>query len=114
MRRLALSFALASLALAGDPKSPSAFEFGENPRVKTAIDRKEILKGLSLENPRDGIATIRKPEAIPAARATWLEPEDRVLGVTIGGEARAYPLEILEVHELVNDVLGGRPIAPNY
>ena len=114
MKRLALLFALASLALAGDPKSPSAFEFGKNQAVKTAIDRKEILKGLSLENPRDGIPTIRKPKAIPAAQATWLEPNDRVLGVAIAGEARAYPLKILEVHELVNDVLGGRPVAPNY
>ncbi len=40
--------------------------------------------------------------------------DDRVLGVVIGGEARAYPLRILNAHEVVNDTLAGVPIAVTY
>ena len=39
---------------------------------------------------------------------------DPVIGVVVGDEARAYPLRILQVHEVVNDTLGGAPIAVVY
>jgi hypothetical protein len=38
---------------------------------------------------------------------TFLVPGDRVVGVVLGGEARAYPLRVLNLHEMVNDVVGG-------
>lgn len=41
----------------------------------------------------------------------WYPADGVVLGVTIGGEARAYPLHIMQVHEMVNDRLGGREFA---
>ena len=63
--------------------------------------------------PRDGIPALDHPTALPAARADWRD-EDRVLGTVAGGEARAYPLAILEWHELVNDTLGGEPILVSY
>lgn len=44
----------------------------------------------------------------------FLVDSDRVIGVVIAGEARAYPLRILNWHEIVNDVLGGQPIAVTY
>ena len=37
-----------------------------------------------------------------------------VLGVVVNGEARAYPQQILNVHEVINDTLGGVPIAVTY
>lgn len=61
--------------------------------------------------PRDGIPALIDPEYIPAEEAgRLLEPSDRVLGVLFNGEARAYPIRILNWHELVNDTVGGRPI----
>ena len=45
------------------------------------------------------------PLILPAADADYLEPDDRVLGVSINGEHRAYPLRILNLHEMANDVL---------
>lgn len=39
---------------------------------------------------------------------------DRVVGVVAGGESRAYPLPLLEAHEIVNDTLGGVPIAVSF
>ena len=41
----------------------------------------------------------------------YIIPSDRVIGVTINGESRAYPVRMLNLHELVNDTLGGVPIA---
>ena len=44
----------------------------------------------------------------------YLVSADRVIGVTVNGESRAYPIQILNVHEIVNDTLGGVPIAVTY
>ncbi len=44
----------------------------------------------------------------------YLVSSDRVIGVEINGEARAYPLLVLNCHEIVNDTLGGQPIAVTY
>ena len=105
---------LAPLARGEEGDSPSAFELERNKKVKTSIDLKEVMRGTGKAEPKDAIPAIWKPEAVAAAEATWVKPGDRVLGVVVGKEARAYPLNILEVHEMVNDVLGGKPIAPNY
>jgi hypothetical protein len=44
----------------------------------------------------------------------WLEGDDRVMGLVINGEAVAYPIRILNWHEVVNDVVGGRSVAVTY
>jgi hypothetical protein len=61
--------------------------------------------------PRDAIPAIDNPELVPASEVDDLAPEERVIGVDIGAEARAYPISILHGHEIVNDNVGGRPIA---
>jgi len=115
MRRVLTLLLCVPFAMAGDEPSPSAFRFGTDPRVKITIDKKEIRPGHPTAKVlKDLIPAIWKPEAIPAADATWLAADDRVLGLEINGEARAYSLRILEAHEMVNDVLGGQPVAPNY
>ena len=43
-----------------------------------------------------------------------MNPTDRVFGISINGEHRAYPRWILTPHEMANDVLGGEPIALPY
>jgi hypothetical protein len=47
-------------------------------------------------------------------RGKFLVSDDRVIGVVIDGEARAYPMSIMYVHEIVNDTLAGTPIAVTY
>ena len=59
----------------------------------------------------DGIPDLQNPETLSPDEADYLFPEDRVFGVSINGEHRAYPLRILNPHEMANDVLGGEPIA---
>ena len=62
----------------------------------------------------DGIPDLRSPPTLAAADADYLAPRDRVFGVSINGEHRAYPLRIMNPHEMANDTLGGEPIALAY
>ena len=62
----------------------------------------------------DGVPALDAPVHVAPAGAPWLEDGEPVVGVAIGDEARAYPLRILDWHELVNDRLGGVPFALVY
>lgn len=62
--------------------------------------------------PKDAIRAIDDPQFYPAAAADEeYGPGERVLGVEIDGDARAYPTGLLSAHEIVNDNVGGMPIA---
>lgn len=67
----------------------------------------EILAG---GPPRDGIPSIDRPRYTSAAEATFLQDDDRVLGISRNGNSRAYPVAILNWHEIVNDRLGAEAI----
>ena len=54
------------------------------------------------------------PEAVSAKDATWPDDDDIVFGITVNGESRAYPRQIMEVREMVNDTLGGRDLGIPY
>ena len=75
------------------------------------IPVKEIKKG---GPPRDGIPSLDDPVFVAADDATYLSGHDRVLGISINGFARAYPIRILNYHEIVNDVVGGTAVAITY
>ena len=62
----------------------------------------------------DGIPALTDPEFLPAFEATYLEPDDPVFGVSVGFDHRAYPLRILDWHEMANDVVGGVPVSLAY
>jgi hypothetical protein len=53
-------------------------------------------------------------KAVNERRGKYIMPYDLVVGVEIVGEARAYPISVLNVHELIHDDLGGVPIAVTY
>ena len=73
-----------------------------------AVDPTELVWGGVLP---DGIPDIRNPIMLTPDEADFLAPDERVFGVAINGDARAYPLRIANAHEMVNDVVGGEPIA---
>ena len=54
------------------------------------------------------------PKVSSAEDAAWLKDSDIVFGIEINGEARAYPRQIMEVREMVNDTLGGRDLGIPY
>ena len=62
----------------------------------------------------DGIPPLEQPPHVRPEEAHYLLPNDRVFGVSINGEHRAYPLRVMNAHELANDVLGGEPISLVY
>jgi hypothetical protein len=72
---------------------------------------------------RDAVRALSEPSLMTPAeidrrneeeRGKLLVSEDRVIGVTIAGESRAYPLRLMRWHEVVNDVVGGEQIAVTY
>ena len=79
--------------------------------VKHEIRLEEIVWGGVR---KDGIPALVNPANIGAADATYLEDNDLIFGVEINGDARAYPLRILDWHEMFNDVVGGVPVALAY
>ena len=62
--------------------------------------------------PRDAIPAIDDPVFITAeAASAYLIDRDLVIGVSINGEHKAYSTAFLSSHEIVNDVIGGKPVA---
>ena len=65
--------------------------------------------------PRDGIPPLDNPKFTSVAKADkWLDKSEPVLSLEVGGEARAYPLQILIWHEIVNDEVGGTPVTATF
>ena len=78
---------------------------------KKSINLSDLISG---GPPKDGIPSVDNPKFIPQKAASWLSPKELVLSIAIHGEARAYPLQILMWHELVNDTVAGEPILASY
>lgn len=75
------------------------------------VPKNEILSG---GPPKDGIPAILKPEFIDPTEAGYLNPSDPVIGIEVEGESKAYPIKILNWHEVVNDKIGGVPITVTF
>jgi hypothetical protein len=80
--------------------------------TRRTIAWEEIISG---GPPKDGIPAIDAPtfESVDAA-ASWLSERDPVILYKEGEDIRAYPLAILMWHEIVNDTVGGRPVAVTF
>ena len=63
---------------------------------------------------KDGIPALTNPKLLPAKQARYLTNDELVFGVSINGDARAYPLRMLDWHEMFNDVVGGKPVTLAY
>jgi hypothetical protein len=75
------------------------------------VDPSEIISG---GPPPDGIPPIDDPQFVDAAAVDFLEPDELVLALEIDGDARAYPIQIMVWHEIVNDTVGDVPVAVTY
>ena len=92
------------------PKTTSASVDIEEEKHIVPLD--QIVSG---GPPPDGIPSIDNPKFIPVQEADkFLQDSDLVLGLSIKGDIRSYPLQILVWHEIVNDNVGGAPVAVTY
>ena len=98
----------------GDGRDPASYGFALEP----GLVPEETLVSSGL--PRDGLASLDLPPLLNVAgtdsvtgamRGKYLVSTDRVVGMVIGGRARAWPLRVLDWHEVVNDTLGGVAVA---
>jgi hypothetical protein len=64
--------------------------------------------------PRDGIPAIDEPHFDAVSDVDWLADEEPVVALEVDGDARAYPLQIMTWHEIVNDKVGGVPVAVTF
>ncbi|HSG05403.1 MAG TPA: DUF3179 domain-containing protein, partial [Nitrospiria bacterium] len=78
---------------------------------RSSIPKEDILPG---GPPKDGIPALDNPKFLKAGKAALLNSGDRVLGFSGKGEAKAYPIKILNWHEVVNDTVGGKPVVITY
>jgi hypothetical protein len=70
---------------------------------KHSIPTDDIISG---GPPKDGIPSLTDPKFVPAKEAGHVKDSDRVIGVVFNGQARAYPIKILNWHEAINDEAG--------
>lgn len=100
------AFIFVGTRLFGTPTSGWQTDF-EN----ASIDLSEVLSG---GVPRDGIPPIDNPIFVDVEYVIDLQPQSPVIALSIDGEARAYPLEVLTRHEIVNDVVSDVPVVVTF
>ena len=116
-KTLSIASVLLSVYLASSFAFAQVVQFpqGEFPLTnfkKSSVAIEEILTG---GPPRDGIPAIDSPKFVSADVASeWLEDQEPVVALIMEGVARAYPLQILMYHEIVNDEVGGVPVAVTF
>lgn len=95
------------------PSGPSALDDMRHPAFPDPlVDPSEIISG---GPPPDGIPSIDDPAFVPVAEAgRWLADREAVVFLEIEGDARAYPVQVLMWHEIVNDTVGGVPVSVTY
>lgn len=112
MFRLAAIFALIGNTAAADPDFWK-FEWPETDFSTTSVESwVEILSG---GPPKDGIPAISDPDFVDASGETRIAPREPVITLELVGEIpRAYPVRYLMWHEIVNDTVGGVPVAVTF
>ena len=96
----------------GVPPRDALSEFPLTDFSRHSVSYNEILSG---GPPRDGIPPIDQPKFISIAEADeWLRPVEPVIQMAVNQEVRAYPIQILTWHEIVNDTVGGLPVVVTF
>ena len=90
--------------------TPAIIERDTEPTATPAIIDRDLDVVTVLA--KDAIPAIRSPEFVSVADAeAWMNADEPIIGVEIDDDARAYPTAMLSRHEIVNDTVGGAPLA---
>jgi hypothetical protein len=109
---LSFSVLLVALALQNVYALSNSSEWPKTDFDNSSVDHSEILSG---GPPKDGIPAIDSPAFVDTASASeWLRDDEPVIALTVNQVSRAYPLQILMWHEIVNDEIGGQPVAVTF
>jgi len=117
---LSALFVLPLLVMAQEDRPERASRFATDILVETFgydigtpsdVPYKDIMQGCPQ---RDCIPPIDEPVFVSAREADHVSDSDLVMGVEINGDARAYPQLIMNYHEIVNDTIGGKPVAVTF
>ncbi len=113
MRKLAAALLTALCVTTASAELPPGWslEWQKTNFDKASVDFDEIISG---GPPKDGIPPIDEPQFVTPGQVSDLADTEPVIGVTIGGQMKAYPLRVLMWHEIVNDELGGVPVAVTF
>ena len=123
VRKLTIAGAILAIVLGGvligrgeggdSPTSESAGPSSESagPAPEPLVDPSEIISG---GPPPDGIPPIDEPKFQSTGEVDWLDDNEPVIVVQIDDDARAYPLQIMTWHEIVNDEVGGIPVSVTF
>ncbi len=106
---LSLSLALLMAPASGASQQPNGWKTNFS---KHTVPLEEITSG---GPPKDGIPAIDDPRFVPVREAQrWLEDSEPVAVIDMGYDVKAYPLQILIWHEIVNDEVGSTPVSITY
>ena len=101
--------------LTGDDRSDRLASLTSSWNTNWELRTIELDDVLSGGPPRDGIPSIDTPTFISIAEAeAWLADNEPVIVMDINGDARAYPLQIMTWHEIVNDTIGDIPVVVTF
>src|SRR5215207_7829480 len=130
MRRIVLAAAISAVVLAGcgggDEDGSSVDQRADSEAEEVRFDTFDWRTEFSEHSvplaeftgggpPKDGIPSIDEPKFVSVADADqFLASREPVAVIELGGEVRAYPLQILTWHEIVNDEIAGEPVAVTY
>jgi hypothetical protein len=106
------SVVLSQLAADGPEDVPAALDGLTGPGLpEPLVDPADIVDGGA---PPDGIPPLDHPRFERTGDVDWLDDDEQVLALRVGEEMRAYPVQIMLFHEIVNDTVGGVPVAVTY
>lgn len=94
------------------PDAPSALRQFDTDYSQSTIDLSTLRSG---GPPKDGIPSIDDPSFVPVdAARDWIDAKEPVIVIEHNGAVKGYPLQILTHHEIVNDKIGGTPVAVTF
>ncbi len=93
--------------------TPSALQLSlDDPDLPTPlVDPARVVSG---GPPPDGIPPVDEPRFLRPDDVPWLTDDEPVIALTVGDEHRAYPVQVMVWHEIVNDTVAGRPVSVTY